>query len=403
MRNTTHKLFHDKSLKRLHNDLNIIGIVRNHFVALSRRYYRRSGKSLSYGKMSNHLTKLKRLEKYAYWNIPYAWSLQNVLKRLAQSYREMKTLGRGQPRFKKCKNHKGMTFDAKQCPIKHIVPKQKHERNHATYKIRLNGHWYRFALHRPIEGEIKRVQVTRDALGDMYITLTEDFSEVRYEPKTGKAEGFDFGIKDFLTTSDGHRETSPMFYRQNTEKLAKAQKAYSRKVKGSNNQERERKNVARIHKKTVNQRTDHHWKLAIKLCRKFDILFFEDLNLEGMKRVWGKQVSDLAFGEFYQKLKHQAKKRIRSVLKINRWSPTTKVCCVCGHHKKDLTLTDRHWTCRKCDTHLDRDQNAAMNILKEGVASFGLGVVRPIVLFNRVVGCSVEACSPLLKSTSASA
>ena len=403
MRNTTHKLFHDKSLKFLHDDLNIIGIVRNHFVALSRRYYRRYGKSLSYRKMSKHLTKLKRLEKYAYWNIPYSWALQNVLKRLTQSYSEMKSLGRGQPRFKKCKQHKGMTFSGEQCPIEHIAPKQKNERNHPTYRIRLNGRWYRFALHRPIEGEIKRVQVYRDALGDMYITLTEDFSEVRYEPKTGKAEGFDFGIKDFLTTSDGHRETSPMFYKQNAETLAKAQKAYSRKVKGSNNQERERKNVSRIHKKTANQRTDHHWKLAIKLCRKFDILFFEDLNLAGMKRLWGKQVSDLAFGDFYQKLKHQSHKRIRSVLKINRWTPTTKECCVCGHHNKDLTLADRHWTCRKCDTHLDRDQNAAMNILKEGVASFRLGVVRPIVLFNRIVGCSVEASSPLLNSTNASA
>ena len=136
----------------------------------------------------------------------------------------------------------------------------------------------------------------------MYITLTEDFSEVKYEPKTGKVEGFDFGIKDFLTTSEGERYTSPMFYEHNADKLAKAQQEHSRKVKGSNNQERSRKKVARLHKKTANQRIDHHWKLAIELCRSFDILFFEDLNLEGMKRLWGKQVSDLAFGEFYQKL-----------------------------------------------------------------------------------------------------
>ena len=403
MRNTQHKLFHDILLKHLHNDLDIIGIVRNHFVAVSRRYYRRYGKSLSYAKMSKHLTKLKRLEKYAYWNIPYAWSLQNMLKRLAQSYREMKTLGRGQPRFKKCKHHKGMTFDGTHCPIEQIAPKQKGVRNHPTYKIRLNGRWYRFALHREIQGEITRVQVHRDTLGDMYITLTEDYTEIKIEPKTGKAEGFDMGIKDFLIGSDGHRYTSPMFYKQNAEKLAEAQKAYSRKVKGSNNQEKERKNVARIHKKTANQRTDHHWKLAIELCQKFDILFFEDLNLEGMKRLWGKQVSDLAFGEFLRKLKHQSHKRIRSVLKIGRWTPTTKCCCVCGHKHQTLTLADRSWRCPECHTHLDRDENAAVNILKEGIASFGLGVVSPIVLFNKIVGCSVESHHPILKSTSASA
>ena len=405
MRNTTHKLFHDQQLRHLHDDLNIIGIVRNHFIALSMRYYRRYGKGLSYKKLSKHLTKLKKLEKYQHWNIPYAWALQNMLKRLAQSFREMKTLGRGHPQFKSCQKHKGMTFDGTQAPLEKVLEKQKHHRNHPTYKIRLNGRWYRFALHRVIEGEITRVQVTRDALGDVYITLTEDYSEVKPEPKTGKAEGFDMGIKDFLTGSDGERRASPMFYKRNAEKLAVAQQTHSRKVKGSNNRERERKNVARIHKKTANQRTDHHWKLAIELCREFDILFFEvfllGCFLEGMKRLWGKQVSDLAFGEFMQKVKWQAKKRIKSVLKIGRWTPTTKCCCVCGHKHQNITLAERHWQCPKCHTHLDRDQNAAINILKEGVASFGLGEVNPIVLFNKIVGVSVEASSPLLNSTNA--
>ena len=391
MRNTKDKLFRDKTLRHLHDDLNICGVVRNHFIALCMRYYRRYGKGISYKKMSAHLTKLKKLEKYKHWNIPYSWALQNVLKRLSQSFREMKTLGRGHPQFKSCKKHKGMTFRGEQVKLEYLLPKQKNERNHPTYKIRLNGRWYRFALHRPIEGEIIEVQVTRDALGDVYITLTEECREVKPEPKTGKAEGFDMGIKDFLTGSDGHRYTSPMFYEQNAKQLAEAQREHSRKVKGSNNRERSRKQVARIHKKTANQRTDHHWKLAIELCQKFDILFFEDLNLRGMKTLFGKQVSDLAFGEFMQKLKHQSRKRLRSVLKISRWSPTTKCCSVCNHKNETLTLSDREWTCPKCDTHLDRDQNAAMNILKEGVASFGLGVVRPIVLFNRIVGCSVEA------------
>ena len=403
MRNTNHKLFQDKTLRHLHDECNICGVVKNHFLALCMRYYRRYGKGLSYSKMSKHLTKLKKLEKYKHWNIPYSWSLQNVLKRLAQSFREMKTLGRGHPKFKSCKKHKGMTFRGEQVKIEKLLDAQKNERNHPTYRIRLNGRWYRFALHRKIQGEIIQVQVTRDALGDVYITLTEDYSEVKYEPKTGKAEGFDFGIKDFLTGSAGKPYTSPMFYKHNAKQLAEAQREHSRKVKGSNNKERSRKQVARIHKKTANQRADHHWKLAIDLCRSFDILFFEDLNLRGMKALFGKQVSDLAFGEFIRKLKHQSHKRIRSVLKIGRWSPTSKCCCVCGHKNETLTLSDREWQCPKCHTHLERDQNAALNILKEGVASFGLGVVSPIVLFNRIVGCSVESGHPLLNSTNASA
>ncbi len=401
MRNTKHKLFHDKTLKRLHNELNICGVVRNHFIALSMRYYRRYGKGLSYGKMSAHLTKLKQLKKYAHWNIPYSWALQKVLKRLAQSFREMRTHKRGRPQFKKCQKHKGMTFRGEQVRIEKLLDPQKHCRNHPTYRIRLNGHWYRFALHREIQGAIKEVHVTRDALGAIYITLTEDYSEVIPEPKTGKAEGFDFGIKDFLTGSDAKRYSSPMFYQQNAKELAFAQRDLSRKVKGSNNRERAKKQVARIHKKTKNQRIDHHWKLAIDLCRQFDILFFEDLNLNGMKALWGKQVSDLAFGEFMQKLKHQSKKRIKSVLKIDKWAPSTKCCSVCGYHHRNITLAEREWTCLKCYTHLDRDHNAAINILKEGVASFGLGIVRPIVLFNKIVGLTVEASSRLLNSTNA--
>ena len=401
MRNTKDKLFHDKSLKRLHNELNICGVVRNHFLALCMRYYRRYGKGLSYSKMSKHLTQLKRLDKYKHWNIPYAWALQNILKRLAQSFKEMRTLKRGHPQFKSCKKQKGMTFRGEQVKLEKVLDAQKNTRNHPTYKIRLNGRWYRFSEHRELRGVLKQVQVTRDALGDIYITFTEDYSEVIYEPKTGKAEGFDFGIKDFLTGSDGKRYTSPMFYKQNATKLAKAQRDYSRKVKGSNNTERCRKHVARIHKKTANQRTDHHWKLAIDLCRQSDIMFFEDLNLTGMKALWGKQISDLAFGEFLQKLKHQCKKRIRALLKIGRWTPSTKCCSVCEHKNDNLTLADREWICPSCNTHLDRDYNAAINILKEGVASFGLGVVRPIVWLGKIVGYSVEANSPLLNSTNA--
>ena len=97
----------------------------------------------------------------------------------------------------------------------------------------------------------------------------------------------------------------------------------------------------------------------------------------------------------------QSKKRIKSVLKIGRWAPTTKCCAVCDHKNETLTLADRTWTCPSCHTKLDRDPNAAINILKEGVASFGLGVVRPIVLFNKIVGWAVETTPRLLNSTKA--
>lgn len=401
MRNTKYKLYHDKSLQQLHNDLNICGAVRNHFIALSKRYYRRYGKGLAYGRMSKHLTKLKKLEKYKYWNIPFSWALQNIIKRLAQSFRETKILKRGCPKFKKCKKHKGMTFSGKYIKLEKIINEQKNQRKYPTYKIRLNGNWYKFSYHREIRGLIKEVYVKRDPLGDIYITICEDFAEIIPEPKTGKAEGFDMGIKDFLTGSDGKRYISPMFYKQDAEKLAVAQRRYARKVKGSKNSMKALEKVVRVHKKMANKRSDHHWKLAIELCREYDILFFEDLNIEGMKQLWGKQISDLAFTDFFQKLKHQAKKRIKSVIKIGKWQPTTKKCSICEYKNGDLILADRSWICPNCNTKLDRDQNAAINILQEGVASYGLAIIRPIVRDFSIIGCCVDATSGHLKSSNA--
>ena len=252
-----------------------------------------------------------------------------------------------------------------------------------------------------VVGKIKRVTFTRDAIGEIYLTITEDFVESVPEPKTGKAEGFDIGIKDFLTGSNGEKYKSPMFYKQHEKKLAKEQRCLSRKVKGSNNYERQRKVVSRIHIKTANQRSEHHWKFAVKLCRSFDVMIFENLNIAGMKALWGKQGSDLSFSSFLTKLKHQTNKRNRIFHKIGRWVPTTKPCSVCGYKNNGLRLSDRHWMCPDCETHLDRDHNAAVNILREGLASLGLGDVSPTIVDKTLVGCTVESSSLALKSTSA--
>ena len=219
-------------------------------------------------------------------------------------------------------------------------------------------------MHREIKGEIKQVQVTRrDALGDVYITFTEDYSEVKYEPKTGKAEGFDFGIKDFLTGSDyiSKPYVSPLFYKHNAKTLAEAQKVYSRKVSKGLVQQPRTPTQDRLRVSIRKLRTEEQITIGNLLYNSvvsLISLFFEDLNLRGMKKLWGKQVSDLAFGAFMEKLKHQSHKRIRSVLKIGRWIPTTKCCSVCEHKNDDLTLADRAWTCPSCHPHLDRDHNA---------------------------------------------
>ena len=141
-------------------------------------------------------------------------------------------------------------------------------------------------------------------------------------------------------------------------------KSVSRKERGSNNWYRGVRELARLYSKVGNQRRDWHWKLAAALCRRFDRIATETLNLDGMKRLWGRKVSDLAFYQLLEILKFKCLKHNREFFQIGQWTPTTKPCSACGHHNEHLTLSDRQWTCPECGADHDRDVNAAINILR---------------------------------------
>ena len=224
-------------------------------------------------------------------------------------------------------------------------------------------------------GTSNKLRLRKTALAiSMFLSL-QTYEGLEPEPKTGHAAGFDMGIKTLLTCSDGTKYDSQHFYRTGAKNVKRANRNLSKKQRGSHNHEKARLHLARSHRKIERQRTDHHWKLALELVQRFDYLFFEDLNLEGMKRLWGRKVSDIAFGELLEKIKWQAHKRLKRVGIIDRWQPTTSVCHVCSE-KVDLELRDRVWTCHVCNTHHDRDINAAMNVFKVGASTFGVEVVR---------------------------
>jgi putative transposase len=194
--------------------------------------------------------------------------------------------------------------------------------------------------------------------------------------KTGKIAGFDFGLKTFLTCSDGSSIESPQFLKQSINAIKKASKLHSKKQKGSANRERARLNLVRRHEDVVNRRADWFWKLAHSLTNKFDVLCFETLSLKGMQRLWGRKVSDLAFGEFLRILEWVAKKNNKQVVYIDRWIPSSKTCFHCGHILDDLDLSIREWRCPSCRSVNGRDENAAKNILAVGASTAGLGDVR---------------------------
>lgn len=189
--------------------------------------------------------------------------------------------------------------------------------------------------------------------------------------KTGKIAGCDFGLKTFLTTSDNEKIESPLYFLNNLDKLREKSRNLSKKKKGSNNRERARRSLARLQRKIENQRNDFHFKLSNKLTKQYDVLFFEDLNLDSMKKLWGRKVSDLAFDSFLRKLEWKMLESDKEVKYIDRWFPSSKLCSKegCGILNKNLRLEDRTWACA-CGTVHDRDLNASINILKAGTSAY---------------------------------
>ena len=206
--------------------------------------------------------------------------------------------------------------------------------------------------------------------------VVDNIVELEVKSETSRIAGFDFGLKVFLTVSDKTQIESPQFLKQSLTAIKKASRQHSKKVKGSTNRERARKNLVRRHEDVVNRRSDWFWKLAHDLTDRFDVVCFETLNLKGMQRLWGRKISDLAFGEFLQILEWVAKKKDKQIVFIDRWYPSSKTCSNCGHVLKELDLSIREWRCPSCQSVNGRDQNAAKNICAVGASTVKLGDVR---------------------------
>ena len=161
---------------------------------------------------------------------------------------------------------------------------------------------------------------------------------------------------------------------------------------GSYHRKKRRWDLERCHEHIRNGRDDWQWKTCRELCRRYDTICIEDLSLLGMTRLWGRKVNDLAFGLFVQKLEHVASKYGTEVVKVDRFYPSSKTCSVCQYVNEHLSLRDRRWTCPSCGTDLDRDLNASVNILRQGIASSGS--IRKTVLARREALATGE--SPVL-------
>ena len=236
----------------------------------------------------------------------------------------------------------------------------------------------RIKLHRQPKGMIKSATISRHASGKYYISLLckEEINEL---PKTNSAIGIDLGITDFAILSDGQKIDNHKFTSKMEKKLKREQRKLSRRAllaknKGiplseAKNYQKQKRKVARLHEKVMNQRTDFLNKLSTEIIKNHDIICIEDLNVKGMLRnhKLARSISDVSWSSFVAKLQYKADWYGREIIKVDTWFPSSQICSECGHKDGKKSLDIREWTCPICHTHHDRDINASINILTEGL------------------------------------
>lgn len=296
---------------------------------------------------------LKEVDKFALTNAVY--SMDNA-------YQRFFNLRAGYPKFRSKHNHrKSYTTCITGTNIKVLfdqdkiqLPKLKH---------------IRARLSRPFYGQIKNATVSQTPSGKYFVSILVETEHEKLS-STGGIIGIDLGIKDLLITSDGQKYDNKRIIKKYEDKLIRAQQSLSRKVKGSNNYNKQRIKVARIHEKIHNVRIDYLHRITHQLISENQVIVSEDLGVNNMvqNHCLAKAISDCGWSELTRQLAYKAEWNNRQYIKIGRFVASSQMCHVCGYvnpETKDLSV--REWTCPQCKTIHDRDVNAAINILNEGI------------------------------------
>lgn len=341
--------------------------VYNYYLDKKIKLYKENKESLSYNQCSKDLTGLKK--ELEWLREPDKFSLQASLENLNSAFdRFFKGLG-FYPKFKSKKYDKqSYTTKFSQNNIQIFegyikLPKL------GLVKYRDNSF---------IENKITRVTISKTKTGKYFASVTCEKEEKPLE-KTDSSIGIDLGLKDFCIFSTGEKIKNPKYYTSLQDKLIREQRKLSRmkrlaldqnrKLEDCKNYQKQRLKVARVHERIANKRCDFLQKLTSDIVKNHDIICLENLNVKGMlkNKKLAKSISDVSWYEFIRQLTYKCKWYGKDVIILDRWFPSSKTCHVCGYKKKDLQLKDRSWICPICKTSHDRDINAAINILNEGL------------------------------------
>ena len=223
--------------------------------------------------------------------------------------------------------------------------------------------------HRTFDGLIKSVTISKNPSGKYYVSVLVEQIEKEKLSESESAIGIDLGLKEFCITSDGEMIENPRYLQRSENRLRKLQKDLSRCNKGSKNREKCRIKVARQYEKITNQRKDFLHKLSKRLIDENQIICLEDLSVKNMMsdHQIAKSIADVSWSEFVRQLKYKADWYGREIIQIDKWYPSSQICSTCGYKSGRKELHVRKWTCPECGTLHERDVNAAINILNEGL------------------------------------
>jgi putative transposase len=346
----------DKELLSLH--FGHCRFVYNYFLKEKQEFYLKNKKTLNYNNCSQALTTLKKQKEYVWLKDVNSQSLQQSLKNLETAFGKFFSKKSKFPKFKRKDGNNSFN-----------VPQNVAIKNDKIYIPKFkNG--IKFVNHRPLKGKICSATISKKPSGKYYVSiLTEQNVCIPDAADLTKAVGIDLGIKDFAITSDGKRYPNLKFQKKYQSKLSKLQKHFSKKQKGSNRKEKLRIKIAKLHEKITNSREDMQHKLSTLLLNKYDVICLETLAVKNMMQnhKLAYAIADVSWNSMIQKLEYKAAWKGKKIIKIDHFYPSSKTCHNCGYINQSLTLKDRFWVCPQCGTVLDRDVNAAKNILTRGL------------------------------------
>ncbi|MBW4450692.1 MAG: transposase [Spirirestis rafaelensis WJT71-NPBG6] len=332
----------------------------NYALNKSIEVYKQTGKRLGRSALNALLPALKKAEDTCWLADCYSQVLQATTLNLTTAYKNFFE-GRAEfPRFKSKHGKQSIQYPQN---VKIVDGSVKLPGNIGVIKAK---------IHRPIEGKIKTVTVSKTPSGKYFASIFTEVEGENPSSSEGKIYGVDLGLKHFAVVTDGEKVSkydNPKHIAKHEKSLKRKQQKLARKQKGSNSRSKYRKVVAKVYERVSNSRQDFLHKLSYKLVSDSQAVIVENLHVKGMVRNHNlaKAISDCGWGMFTNFLAYKLERKGGKLIEVDRWFPSSKLCSNCFYQMAEMPLDVREWTCRHCGTHDDRDGNAATNIRAEGI------------------------------------